>query len=56
MATNPNSMVQEALDAGEDGRCGDYGNRPHLCREFAAGSDPLCTMFGKACPPLMHSP
>jgi hypothetical protein len=30
-------------------------HRPHLCREFAAGSDPLCTMFGKACPPLIPS-
>lgn len=25
-----------------DGRCGDYENRPYLCREFEPGADPLC--------------
>lgn len=27
------------------GRCGDYENRPGLCRLYRAGSDPLCAMW-----------
>lgn len=27
-----------------EGRCGDYENRPQLCREYEAGSDRLCAM------------
>lgn len=27
-----------------EGRCGDYENRPQLCRDYVAGSDPLCVM------------
>jgi Fe-S-cluster containining protein len=27
-----------------EGRCGDYENRPQLCRDYQAGSDPLCVM------------
>lgn len=30
------------------GRCGDYENRPALCRAFAAGSDPLCIEYDAA--------
>lgn len=26
----------------DSGRCGDYDNRPALCRDFEAGSDALC--------------
>lgn len=28
-----------------DGRCGDYANRPQLCRDYRAGSDGICAMF-----------
>lgn len=28
-----------------DGRCGDYENRPALCRDYQAGSDKLCAEF-----------
>lgn len=28
-----------------EGRCGDYENRPQLCRNYEAGSDPLCVMY-----------
>lgn len=28
-----------------DGRCGDYANRPQLCRSYVAGSDGICAMF-----------
>jgi Fe-S-cluster containining protein len=28
-----------------EGRCGDYENRPALCRSFEPASDPLCAMF-----------
>lgn len=28
-----------------NGRCGDYENRPQLCRDFKAGSDGLCFHF-----------
>jgi len=31
---------------GRDGRCGDYANRPDLCRAYEAGSDRLCAMHG----------
>lgn len=34
-----------------EGRCGDYENRPRLCRSFQAGSDPLCIMHGMIEPP-----
>lgn len=27
---------------GADGRCSDYDGRPTLCRDYEAGSDPLC--------------
>jgi Fe-S-cluster containining protein len=26
----------------KDGRCGIYEDRPQLCKDFVAGSDPLC--------------
>ncbi len=28
-----------------DGRCGDYENRPDLCRRFEPGSGPLCVHY-----------
>jgi Fe-S-cluster containining protein len=28
-----------------DGRCGDYDNRPNLCKNYEAGSDRLCVMY-----------
>lgn len=28
-----------------EGRCGDYENRPELCRNYEAGSDRLCVMY-----------
>lgn len=28
-----------------DGRCGIYETRPQLCRDFVAGSDPLCVHY-----------
>lgn len=28
-----------------DGRCGDYENRPNLCRQFEPGSDTLCVHY-----------
>lgn len=28
-----------------EGRCGDYENRPRLCRVFEAASDRLCVMY-----------
>lgn len=28
-----------------NGRCGDYENRPDLCRRFEPGADPLCVHF-----------
>lgn len=31
------------LDA--DGRCGDYENRPQLCRDYQPQEDPLCVEF-----------
>lgn len=27
---------------GADGRCSNYDDRPTLCRDYEAGSDPLC--------------
>ena len=30
----------------EDGRCGIYLDRPGTCRNYAAGSDPLCVFSG----------
>lgn len=30
------------------GRCGDYENRPEVCRIFVAGSDPLCVHYWAA--------
>ena len=33
---------------GPDGRCGDYENRPALCRTYAAGSDGLCVHHQQA--------
>lgn len=29
-----------------DGRCGDYENRPNLCRTFEPGTDEPCAMTG----------
>lgn len=29
----------------ETGRCGDYENRPSLCRKYRPGSDPLCVHY-----------
>lgn len=34
----------------EDGRCGNYANRPQLCQAYAPGTDAMCAMhkdFGK---------
>lgn len=28
-----------------DGRCSIYDDRPHLCRDFSPGSDPLCVHY-----------
>jgi Fe-S-cluster containining protein len=28
-----------------EGLCGDYENRPQLCRDYQAGSDRLCVMY-----------
>lgn len=30
-----------------DGRCGDYENRPDLCRRYLPGDDPLCVHYWK---------
>lgn len=30
---------------GSDGRCGDYENRPDLCRHYEPASDPLCAEY-----------
>ena len=32
----------------KDGRCGIYDSRPQLCRDYEAGSSPLCVHFGGA--------
>jgi Fe-S-cluster containining protein len=32
----------------KEGRCGDYENRPNLCRVFEPGSDPLCAEYDHA--------
>jgi len=34
-----------ALNA--EGRCSIYETRPQLCRDFKAGSDPLCVYHGE---------
>ena len=36
-----------------DGRCGDYENRPKLCRDFEPGIDALCVM---SCPEKPRHP
>jgi Fe-S-cluster containining protein len=33
-----------------DGRCGDYENRPRLCRTFESGRNQPCVMFHDPCP------
>jgi len=33
-----------------EGRCGDYENRPALCRDYQAGTDALCAMHRPAPP------
>lgn len=35
---------------GADGRCTIYDERPQLCRDYEAGSDPLCIEFDDAKP------
>lgn len=31
----------------ESGRCGDYENRPQLCRDYEPGTDGLCVYFSR---------
>lgn len=31
----------------QTGRCGDYANRPALCRTYESGSDRLCSMWNE---------
>lgn len=35
---------------GADGRCTIYADRPTLCRDYEAGSDPLCVEFEQSKP------
>ncbi len=45
-ATAPYGMVHWACkNIQPDGRCGDYENRPQLCRNYEPASDRLCVMY-----------
>jgi Fe-S-cluster containining protein len=37
-----------------DGRCGDYENRPKLCRDYQAGDDRLCALRTNALTADLH--
>lgn len=39
------TMTFSCVNLTPDGRCGDYENRPWLCRTFEPGSDRLCVHY-----------
>lgn len=46
----PVDWVYSCINLTSDGRCGDYENRPNLCRIFRAGIHKPCSMHHYPCP------